>query len=117
MYKVIKPKGVGSTVTLENTDTKANVIIGGISVELLHILEVECSLKAENGTLVLANEWNFTVNAEVAGKLAYLTMKTKKPVRIKKFTQEKNKNTQEVSKQMNKQIDAVDVLLGIANYI
>ena len=105
MYKVLKEKGYNQTVIIENTKTKANVIVGRVSIEMLSILEA-AGYKTEDGSLKLTDEWNLEVNAETAGKLTKLAMPMKKPIRTKK----------EVIKKRNKDVDAMDVLLGLAQY-
>lgn len=105
MYKVIKEKGYTSNIVVENSDTMATIVIGKTSMEILHILEKEISNIAEIGALA---EWNFTVSYELASRLAQLTLKMHKPIRHQGHKKEEQKN---------KNIDAMDVLLGLANYV
>lgn len=109
MYKIRKAKSTHSNVFIENTETKANMILGGINIEMLSILE-KAGYKAEDDTLVLANEWNFNIDTETANRLLATTMKIEKPIRTKKVDAPKTKNN-------NKEIDALDVLLGRAKYV
>ena len=103
MYKVVKPRGSSNTVTVVNTDTHASVIVGQISVPMLNILE-EAGYKTADGTLDLMKEWDLEVNKEIANKLTHLALKMTKPIRTKEVKKEK------------KQVDAMDVLLGLASY-
>lgn len=103
MYKVLKPKGSSNTVTVVNTGTHASVIIGQISAPMLNILE-EAGYKTADDTLNLMDEWDLEVNKEIATKLTHLALKMTKPIRTKEAKKEK------------KQVDAMDVLLGLANY-
>ena len=114
MYRVLKPKGIHSNVTLENTETKANVILGKISVEMLNILETG-GHKIGEGGITKDYTWNITVDMDTASKLATSTMRIKKPIKEQK-KEEVTSEPENVSKQKNKQIDAMDVLLGLANY-
>lgn len=105
MYKVTKPKGYNERVTVENTDTKGSIIIGRVSMEMLSILE-SAGYKTEDDSIKLTDEWDLEVNKETADKLTKLAMPMKKPTR--KF--------KDKAKQDNKNIDAMDVLLGLAQY-
>lgn len=124
MYKVIKPKGLHNNVTLENTDTKANIILGRISVEMLDILEKaghKIASKLDEGETDMNDVWDITVDTETASKLATLTMKIKKPVREQKTEEQATPIIKEQEKTsnklVNKGIDAMDVLLGLTNYV
>lgn len=104
MYKVIKSKGLSANVTVENTDSKSTVNIGRISIKIMHILEtIGIDIEGKQ-----ADEWNFEVNKETAENLAKLSLPMNKPIR--------NQSNKETKKQANKQIDAMDVMLGLANY-
>ena len=102
MYRIIKDKGYDKPVTVENTSTKATIIVGRMSISMLQILE-------EAGKPVTGaqfEKWDLEVNKETADKLVKLAMPMKKPIRTKK----------EIAKTRNKDIDAMDVLLGLAQY-
>ena len=109
MYRVLKSKGIHNIVTLENTDTKANVMLGKISVEMLNILETGGYKIGEDGVDTMDNAWDIDIDLDTASKLAKSTMNIKKPIR----EQKKEEPKQETN---NKHIDAMDVLLGLANY-
>lgn len=103
MYRITKPRGASASLTVENTDTRANIIVGGVNSKVLEILDKE-GLEYP----AIHEIWNITVNSDVAKKLVDLTMKIKKPIR--------DQRKPEVKKQDNKKIDAMDVLLGLASY-
>ena len=106
MYKLLKQKGYDALISVENTETKANVIIGNISMDILKVLDA-AGIPSMDG--LTAEEWNLEVNTECAKALVGLTMKMKKPIR------DQRKKTEE-PKKSNKEIDAMDVLLGLAQY-
>ena len=68
MYRVLKIKGNNANVVVENTDTKANVIIGKLSMEILRVLE-KAGYKTEDDTLKLTDEWNLSISKEIASEL------------------------------------------------
>ena len=103
MYRVLKSTGYNANVVIENTDTKANVIIGKATMEVINtIKEAGYSIPAPQ------ESWDTEVNKECAIALTSMTMKMKKPIR--------DQRNPETKKQANKQIDAMDVMLGLANY-
>ena len=111
MYKVLKEKGNNSSVTLENTETKANIIIGRLTMDILTILEEEPHISfGEHGTLSLKEKWEIEVSDETAKKLSSKAFRMSKPVRDQRKTKE------DQLKKSNKEIDAMDVLLGLASY-
>lgn len=115
MYKVIKDKGHNTNVVLENMETSATLNLGRATTEILGILyEAGYKLAHEGGDLKLIDPWNLEVNSEVAGKLQATAFKMSRPVRAKVS---KTPTTKEIKKEANKRIDAMDVLLGLANYV
>lgn len=111
MYKLLKEKGNNANVTLENTDTKASIIIGRISMEILSILKEKEGIHfgSEAGETALKDKWEFNIEDSTAKELSAKAMRMSKPVR----DQRKHK---EEPKKNNKEIDAMDVLLGLASY-
>lgn len=107
MYKLLKDKGTGANVIIENTSTKASVIIGKLNTKIIKILE-DAEYKVN-----ITEEWNIEINSETAKSLIINTaMKIKKPIR-----DQRKKTANEINRKMyNKEIDAMDVLLGLANY-
>ena len=108
MYKVLKEKGNNQNVTLQNTDTKASIIIGRISIEILNLLE-RAGHKIDGETLTMKDQWELEVNDEIGKELASKAMTMTKPIRDQRKTEDKPKKD-------NSKVDAMDVLLGLANY-
>jgi hypothetical protein len=109
MYRVLKEKGNNSNVMLENMETKASIIVGRITISLLDILN-KAGHKIGDDGVSLRDEWNFEVNEETGKEIASKAMTMTKPVR------DQRKYKVEELKKPNNQIDAMDVLLGLANY-
>ena len=110
MYRLLKEKGNNLNVILENIDTKAQLNLGRLTVDILALLERgEGMTFGEGGTTQLKDEWNFNISEETAKELSAKAMRMSKPIR----DQRKHK---EEPKKSNKEIDALDVLLGLANY-
>ena len=104
MYKLIKEAGYGKSVLLENTETKAYLELGNAGIiEMLHIMEKHLSPDVLPTPVA---EWNLEIDDELKDELRGLAMKMKKPVRAKV----------EKKKKSNREINALDVLLGIASY-
>ncbi len=108
MYKVLKEKGNNQNVTLQNTDSKASIIIGRISIEILNLLE-RAGHKIDGETLTMKDQWELEVNDEIGKELASKAMTMTKPIRDQRKTEDKPKKD-------NSKVDAMDVLLGLANY-
>lgn len=102
MYKVLKPQGYGATVTLENTDTKASLIIGKISVDIIELL------KSTHDPLNALDTWEIEVNSDEAKALAALTMKMKKPIR------DQSKKDKKPEGRIGVEVDAFDLIYGIS---
>ena len=112
MYRVLKDKGNNMSITVENTETKASVIIGKMTLEILSILNKSgYSIGDEASDIHLKDEWNLEVSDETGKLLAEKAFKMTKPIR-KKVEQ----TEPEAKKKSNKQVDAMDVLLGFASY-
>ena len=109
MYKLIKENGYGQPVLLENTETKAYLGLGDVGIEMLHIMEKHI----DKDTMPKpADEWNLEIDNELKDELRGLAMKMKKPIR-----DQKKKASNEINRKMyNKEINAMDVLLGLASY-
>lgn len=106
MYKVIKEQGQKTSIIIENTDTNAIINIGQIKLDILNTLK-------DNGytaPLAYRDAWNIEVNKETANALAKLALRMKKPIR------NQSKKVKDLFEKSNKEIDAMDVLLGLAQY-
>ena len=111
MYKLLKEKGNNLNVILENTETKAQLNLGRITLDVLSILEKEEDLTfGEKGKLNLTDEWNIIITDSTAKELSAKAMRMSKPIR------DQRKHKEEEIKKSNKEIDAMDVLLGLASY-
>lgn len=110
MYRLLKEKGNNLNVILENIDTRAQLNLGRLTIDVLTLLETKEGMTfGEGGTTQLKDEWNFSISEETATELSAKAMRMSKPVR----DQRKHK---EEPKKNNKEIDAMDVLLGLASY-
>lgn len=109
MYKVLKEKGNNQNVTLQNTDTKASIIIGRISIEILNILE-RAGHKIDGTSITMKDQWDLEVNDEIGKELASKAMTMTKPIR------DQRKDKEDKPKKDNAKVDAMDVLLGLAKY-
>ena len=112
MYVVEKEQGNNSNITLINQDTKASVIIGKMTMEIIDILEEE-GYKfnkdlGEDSCISLTEKWRLDITDEAGRKLASKALAMKKPVR--------NQSKKSEQKIDNKNIDAMDVLFGLAHY-
>ena len=90
MYKVLKEKGNNQNVTVRNVETKGEVIIGRISIEIMNKLE-EAGIKDIN----FRDNWDYEVEETIAIR---------------------DQRKEKAPKKSNKEIDAMDVLLGLASY-
>ena len=110
MYKLIKEYGNNLNAILENTETKAQLNLGRLTIDILTLLErTEGMTFGKGGKFQLKDRWDFTIKDETAKKLSTKAMRMSKPIR----DQRKHK---EEPKKSNKEIDAMDVLLGLASY-
>ena len=110
MYRVLKEKGNNKNITLENMDTKANIIIGRVSSSILDLLNEAGHRIGEDMGLTIKDEWSLEVNDEIGKELARKALSMSKPVR------DQSKKTKDLFKKPNNKIDAMDVLLGLASY-
>ena len=110
MYRLLKEKGNNLNVILENTETKAQLNLGRLTIDILTLLETKEDLTfGDGGKIQLKDEWNIHISDSTAKELSEKAMRMSKPIR----DQRKVKNE---PKKSNKEIDALDVLLGLASY-
>ena len=109
MYRILKDKGHNQTITLENTDTNAQINLGKLSTTMLAILQdsegLRLGVKEDGGLILVNDEWNINIKDETAKKLTEKILNSSikiKKIKIKKLEQNK--------------IDAWDVLFGKAKY-
>ena len=110
MYKVIKAKGYNDDVSVYNTDTSSVLNLGRVKIPILEILKEGGYYTEDSDDLKIQDEWDLEVNKETAEKLAKLAMPMKKPIR------NQSKKAKDLFAKPNKEIDAMDVLLGLAKY-
>lgn len=113
MYRVLKDKGNNASVTLENLDTGASIIIGKLSMDIIRILEAQGYVfdTDKDEAISLRDAWNLSVSDETATKLSKIAMSISKPPRDQSKKSKQSEHTE------NKPvIDAMDVLLGLAKY-
>ena len=112
MYKLVKEYGNNLNVILENTETKAQLNLGRLTIDIITLLETKEGMTfGEGGEFQLKDGWDFTIKDETAKELSEKAMRMSKPIR-----DQSKKATKEKKKEANKQIDALDVLLGLASY-
>ena len=112
MYKILKEKGNNMNLVLENTETKASIVVGRLTMDILSILESKEGVRIgdSDDEIKLKDKWDITIGDETAKEISAKAMRMSKPVRIQ------TKAKEELKKKHNKEIDAMDVLLGLANY-
>lgn len=107
MYKVLKAEGSSANVIIENTETKANIMIGKLTRTIIDTIREG---KTDDFTIPeYSSIWNFEVNKETALKLAGLVSTIKKPMRDqrKKPTEDKKEI------KITSGVDAFDLIYGI----
>lgn len=110
MYRILKEKGNNVSLILENTDTKAQLNLGRLTIDMITLLETEEDLTfGEKGRIQLRDEWNISIKESTAKELSNKAMRMSKPIRDQR-------KVKDDKKKRNKEIDAMDVLLGLASY-
>ena len=112
MYKVVKEAGTNENVYLQNTDTMAEINLGRVTSTIMTILNKDgyaFNAYGEEGKLTLKEKWTLKVSDEVKDELRKLAMPMNKPIRDQRKVKQEEKKS-------NKEIDAMDVLLGLASY-
>ena len=111
MYRLLKEKGNNLNVILENVNTHAQLNLGRLTIDILTFLERKEGMTfGEGGTTQLKDAWDFTIKDETAKELSAKAMRMSKPIR------DQRKHKEEEIKKRNKEIDAMDVLLGLVSY-
>lgn len=111
MYRLLKPSGAGKTVTLENTSTSATLAVGGVTTKLIDMLIRDGKEIDTTDRAFIVSSWDFTVSDDCARDISTLAFTMRKPIR-----DQRKVVTQNQQPKSNKEIDAMDVLLGLANY-
>lgn len=107
MYELRKNSGYGEVIII-NTDTNSSMSLGRVSIRIKATLVVKGII---TDVTSLADEWKFELTKEVANELCRLAFRTSKEITKVNDTL----RTKDI-KENNKKIDAMDVLLGLANY-
>ena len=111
MYRLMKENGNNSNILIENEDTHAQINLGRLSMDILSILETEEDMSfGEDGLVTLTGKWDLMLKPSTVEILSKKAMRMSKPPKMKKQTEEQKR------KELNKSVDAIDVLLGLANY-
>lgn len=106
MYKLKKDTGLTANVMIVNTDTKASIMIGKLDVGMKFTLG-KLGVELPDGT----DPWDISIDDSTAKTLVADTVKITRPTR--KVNNDPDDAKQKIN---NKQIDAMDVLLGLAQY-
>ena len=110
MYRLVKEYGNNLNVILENTETKAQLNLGRLTIDILTLLGTKEGLTfGDEGKIQLKDEWNILISNSTAKELSEKAMRMSKPIRDQR-------KVKDDKKKHNKEIDAMDVLLGLANY-
>jgi hypothetical protein len=106
MYRVFKPAGFGTTITIINIDTHASVNIGSTTIKIMNILR---STGIAEGVIDPTIEWNFGIDEPTAKELVHLALNIKKPIR----DQRKKPEDKPTAGKVGVDIDAFDLIYGI----
>ena len=100
MYRLIKSYGTDQPIIILNNSTSTNLIVGALNSTRRNIIE----------------EINIEIDSITASKLSTTAMPIKKPIRDQRkcVLEEKAKAKR---REQNKNINALDVLLGKADYV
>lgn len=113
VYRLEKNPGVTAPLILINKDTNSNIFLGKMTVDMLSILREDEGIEFnKDDSIRLIDGWKFDIQGATAAKLAKKTFSIKRPDRTKPQAEIQT----EKPKKNNKKVDAIDVLLGLANY-
>ena len=111
MYRLMKENGNNSNILIENEDTHAQINLGRLSIDILDILKAEEDMTfGVDGLVTLTEKWDLMIKPSTVEMLSKKAMRMSKPPKMKKQTEEQKR------KELNKSVDAIDVLLGLASY-
>lgn len=112
MYRVLKEKGNNQVVTLENTETKASIILGKLGMSVMSTLEKEIDFE-EKG-IKFTDKWDLEISPELGKELAKCASPIKKPIRAK--TSGSTTSEQKIHKKKTKSgrevVDVFDLIFG-----
>ena len=120
MYRISKDKGNNQNITLTNVETKASVIIGKLTMDIMRILEKEVEFdESKEHTIKLKDKWDFTVSDEAGKELAKMASPIKRPVRAKTTSRPstaESEQTQPIQRKTTKSgrevVDVFDLIFG-----
>lgn len=117
MYRINKDKGNNQNIMLTNVEAKASVMIGKLTIPILHMLEKEVKIdtgKGDDTGIKLKDKWDFTVSDETGKELASMASPIKKPIRNQSKTA--SEQTQSVQRKKTKSgrevVDVFDLIFG-----
>lgn len=115
-YTIVKSNGCSRNIQVVNRDTSRSVIIGTPTYEIVDMINKSGDLtdtivweagELDVGEISVYDRWEFNVSEQLAKDLSSLAFPIHKPKRTKvKATHQKD----------NSQINALDVLFGLAHY-
>lgn len=118
MYRINKDKGNNQNITLTNVETKASVIIGKLTMDIMEVLEKEVEFdESKEHTIKLKDKWDFTISDEAGKELAKMASPIKKPIRAKtsrpSIASEQTQPTQrKMTKSGREVVDVFDLIFG-----
>lgn len=118
MYILTKPKNRYSSVTLINDLTNQTYTLGQIRIPWLDFISEQEGIKFDYQDpegLAVSDEWHIEISPETAAGLMKLASPIHKRVKVKSDANPKQA-LENIKKQANKKVDAMDVLLGLNNY-
>lgn len=115
MYRILKEKGNNQNITLENVDTKAIVIIGKLTMDIMRVLETEKKFdETDEDALKLKDKWDFEISDDAGKALSATAMKMTKPIRNQ--AKAKPASEQKIHKKKTKSgrevVDVFDLIFG-----
>lgn len=118
MYRINKDKGNNQNITLTNVETKASVIIGKLTMDIMEVLEKEVEFdESKEHTIKLKDKWDFTISDEAGKELAKMASPIKRPIRAKTSRPSTaSEQTQPTQRKMTKSgrevVDVFDLIFG-----
>lgn len=117
MYRINKDKGNNQNIMLTNVEAKASVMIGKLTIPILHMLEKEIKIdtgKGDRTGIKLKDKWDFTVSDETGKELASMASPIKKPIRNQsKIVSEQTQPVQRKKTKSGREVvDVFDLIFG-----
>ena len=114
MYKILKDKGNNATITLENTETHAQVNLDGLTMDLIKILEGEgytFESEDEGKYLRYKDQWDISVSDDAGKAIGALAMPIRKPIRDQRKVTREERVIQK-AKEEKQPVDVFDLIFG-----